>query len=130
MYWEEKGGGREGKGCVGRSARGGPIQLKSERFCGKGAKSAARRARPARPPEQGVRGVTPCEGEREEELIREVLVQKGCVYPRERIVLPLCKKQAFLWKSTNSAVGCGLGWGCGIPSAHLHTPSRACARAR
>ena len=82
---------------------------------------------------QGVRGVTPCEGEREEELIREVLVQKGCVYPRERIVLPLCKKQAFLWKSTNSAVGWGLGWGwvrvrknlhCGIPSAHPHTPSK------
>ena len=31
----------------------GPVrsELKSERFCGKGAKSAARRARPARPPE-------------------------------------------------------------------------------
>ena len=33
--------------------RKGPVrsELKSERFCGKGAKSAARRARPARPPE-------------------------------------------------------------------------------
>jgi hypothetical protein len=41
----------KGRECVGRSARAGPIQLKSERFCGKGAKSAARRARPARPPE-------------------------------------------------------------------------------
>jgi hypothetical protein len=52
VYWEGKGGGREGEGCVGRSAQG-PVrsELKSERFCGKGAKSAARRARPARPPE-------------------------------------------------------------------------------
>ena len=39
------------KGRDGGAPRAGPIQLKSERFCGKGAKSAARRARPARPPE-------------------------------------------------------------------------------
>jgi hypothetical protein len=52
MCWEN-GGGREGKGrnVFGGAPRAGPIQLKSERFCGKGAKSAARRARPARPPE-------------------------------------------------------------------------------
>ena len=42
--------GRKGN-VLGGAPRARPLQLKSERFCGKGAKSAARRARPARPPE-------------------------------------------------------------------------------
>jgi hypothetical protein len=41
----------KGRNVLGGAPRAGPIQLKSERCCGKGAKSAARRARPARPPE-------------------------------------------------------------------------------
>ena len=52
MYWEEEGGGREGKGCVGRSARARPIRTKKRAFLWERRKER-RSARVLRVPQRG-----------------------------------------------------------------------------